>query len=255
METNKNNKNKILTYLFGFIIILLLIFGVSQYLRANEAEKVVKDYKTELIASDSLRKTVDGRYQKLVNDMNSEKDIKNYLKEQNETLFELLKAEKKKPISYTIIQAKPESKVDTITIKDTIRDGLSFKTFKDYYPSQINPFITYSGEIFDQEIIGKFDLDSLSIGIVVSEKTKGLFEVDLDAPEWLNVTSLEVKSLPLEHIRLDKFDWLLGGSAGYNFFENYPVLEFEAGFRYKKTIFSVQGNTNREVKAGLKKLF
>lgn len=253
MKQKKPNKLK--TYALYAVILALAIFSVIQFVRANSAEKTVKEYKTELIKSDSLRKTADGRYQKLVNDMNSQKELNSQIKEHNKELYELLKEERKKPISYTIIQAQPEAKIDTIPLNNEVKDGLAFQIFEDFYPQKENYFMRYFGQIKDSIVVGEWDVQKFDIGIVVSEKTKGLFEVDLDAPDWFNVTSLEVKSLPLENIRPDNFDWLLGGSAGYNFLDHYPVLEMEAGFRFKKSIFSVQGNTNRELKAGYKHLF
>ncbi|MDC7251049.1 MAG: hypothetical protein PQJ49_14160 [Sphaerochaetaceae bacterium] len=252
---DKEKTKNIKQYGLILIIILLGIFSIIQSFRVKEAQDTVKEYKTAIIESDSLRKTQDGRYQKLVNDLNTKSEINKALKENNKELYELLKEERKKPISYTIIQAEPEAKIDTIPLNNEVKDGLTFTSFEDFYPQKENYFMKYSGTLTDSSVVGKWDVSKFDIGIVISEKRKGIYEADLDAPDWFNVKSLEVNSLPLENLSPDNFDWLLGGSAGYNFLDQYPVFEIETGFRIKKSIFSIQGNTNKELKAGYKHLF
>ncbi|MCA9750209.1 MAG: hypothetical protein KC414_13960 [Romboutsia sp.] len=248
------DKNKILTYSLIAIIVILTVFGINQYFSKVSTEKLVKNYKIALIESDSLKQVSEEHYQKLVNDMNSQKDIFKLLKEQNEELYKTLKEENKKPISYTLIQAQPQTKIDTITIKDTVRKGQFYKVFKDYYPNSNSPFIIYDGEIKDNSLVGKFNFNTLDIGIVISEKQKDLFEADLDAPEWLKINNLQVNSLPLENVKVDNFDWMIGGSSGLNIQDKTPIFELEGGFRYKKSLFSIQGNINKEIKFGFKKL-
>lgn len=240
----------------GWIVAcILLILATSLYFEKQASLKLIKNYKSELIESDSLRKISDTKYQKLVDDRLTNKELISYLKSTNKELYDIIKSENKKPISYTIIQAQPETKTETIPINKEERDGQIFTTFYDYYPNKINPFIKYSGEIYTDSIKGKFDFNSLDIGIVISEKQKGLFEADLDAPEWLNVKKLEVKSLPLEKVDTKNFSLLAGGSTGLSLTTYRPVFEGKFGFSTKKSIWIVEGNTNSEVKIGLLKKF
>lgn len=249
------NKDRLVRIALIFIIIVLMIFGISQCNSKRQAQNVVKDYKEFILKSDSLRLVKEGRYQKVVNDLNNQRDLNKKLKEENKELYKDIKDDNKLPISYTNIEAQPKNKVDTIIIRDTIKDGHYYKVFNDFYPNNEKPFITYKGEINNNSVLGEFKFNPFELDLVISEKEKGIFEADLNAPEWLTVNSLEVNSLPLKNIKKDNFDWMLGGAAGLNTQDNTPVFDIEGGFRYKESLFSIQGTSNKEIKLGFKKLF
>lgn len=246
-------KNNLKKYSLILLIIILSVFCVSQYFSNKETQDTLIQYKNVIIESDSLRKVSDGHYQRLVDDRNTQKDLRDLLKDQNKELFELLKTQNKKPISYTIIQAKPETKIDTIPIIKETKDGQVIKSFDSFYPTKENYFANHKGVIGEESIQEEWNFRELEIGLVISEKEKGLFEADLDAPDWLKVNKIEVNSLPLENIKKDNFDWVLGVQGGLNFTNYTPVVDLEGGIRLKNTMVTLIGNTNKEFKIGLKK--
>ena len=251
----KLDKNKILNIIFLVLVILLSIFGVNQYITNVKNKEILSSYKEKIIKSDSLIKREEGHYQKVVNDLNSTKDLLNVIKKENKDLYKSIKKDDKNPIFYSNIGLKPITKIDSVFIHDTIREGIKYKYFEDFYPSKTDYFVKYSGQLDSTKVIGKWDFNTLNIDLVISEKEKGIFYADLKSPEWIKVNKLNVNSLPLENIKIDNFDWLMGGNVGINFLDKTPVAGFEAGFRFKKNIFKTEINTNKEIKIGYNKLF
>ena len=239
-------------YLLFFIVVILLLLTFRLYVDNIKKDNLLKDYKYELIKNDSTRKIAEGHYQRLVNDMNSYKELVNIISENNKDFLKYLKDNNKKPISYIETSFKPKDTItNTIITKD--KDGLSY--FEDFYPSKQDYFIKYNGEIRKDSLHSSWKFTPIKLDLVISEKTKGIYEADIKSKEWIDIKSLTVNSLPLEPIKQDNFDFLLGGNAGFNYKTKNPLIEFESGFRYKKNIISVLGNTNSEIKVGFKKLF
>jgi len=239
-------------YIYLLLLFILLLNNVYLHYKVNNSDNLTLEYKKELILKDSLRKKSDTHYQKLVDDTSSKEELNDLLKVYNKNLLDILKAEGKRPISYTVINSQPKVKTDTVKLIDTLNGS---KTFTDYYPAKKDYFMKYSGVVTSNNVIGKWTPSNLSIGIVVSEKSKGLYEVDLDAPKWLNVKDIKVNSLPIDNIEYKKFRWVLGGNAGWNFKLNEPVVEVEGGFKINNTLYTIQSNTNKELKAGIKLIF
>ena len=263
--------SKLLNIVCGFVIFVLLFLLFKQCGDNKKSDIVLQEYKERVLTYDSLRKVSDNHYQKLVNDINTEKELSEQLKKENKALYEEIKKEKKQVIAYTSLKAQPEKKVETIRlvpVSDRLKVGeREYKEFDDYYPNKEDYFINYRGrlDVSDNdityidvksdsgELVGTWKFSSLKIGIVVSEKEKGLFHVDLDAPSWLAVKNVEVNTLPLSAIKPDNFDWVIGGAVGKNYGGNM-VFGVETGIRIKRSIFSIQGNTDKQVLVGFKRL-
>lgn len=247
--------HKILYFLLIAVIVVILLFGINQCSEREKAESVVRDYKVKMLEMDSLRKVSDGHYQKLVNDLYTEKELIKVLKGENKELADLIAEQKKKLIAYSKIKLTAKQKKDSVKVASKTENGKEVLEFADYYPDKENPFVVYEGVLRDKVLYGGFTFKTFGLDMVITEKSKGLFEVDFKAPEWLELTSLEVHSLPLSPIRVDNFDWYLGTNLGLHFVTYRPVLDLEWGFRYKKSLFGIIGNTNRELKIGYKHLF
>ena len=84
----KNNFNTILLIIL-IIIILLLSWRIGNI--KNDNQNLVDDLKKSIIMNDSLVKEAEGRYSKLVNYYNTEKDLKEQLKESNKDLYNIVK--------------------------------------------------------------------------------------------------------------------------------------------------------------------
>lgn len=248
-------KTKIQKYGSIFIIVIMALIILGQYFATRNVTSNLKEYKDILIIEDSLRRVTEGHYQKLVDDRNSQRDIRKILKEHNRELFELLKDEKKKPITYTVIQAKPESIQDTVKIKTEIKEGKKLSRFSSFYPNKKDYFASYTGQIDGSTVNGEWNFNNLEIGLVISEKSRGLFEADLDAPSWLKVGDIKVNTLPLDDIKKERFDWLLGVETGINLMTQQPVVGLEGGIRFNKSIISATATSNKEAVLSYKKLF
>ncbi len=81
-----------------------------------------------------------------------------------------------KVVSYTKIVGKLKGKTSVIYIKPEER------LFHDYYPNSKEWFVHYFGEIYNDSIIGHFEFQPLRLDLVITEKEKGLFQANLNAP-------------------------------------------------------------------------
>ena len=250
MKTQHKHNFLIFAVFVALVSTLFLHKGCS-----NKEEEIDKEriYKQRILEQDSLRKIDSLNYERLVNDLYNERELKEDLRRENQQLYENLEKEKKKVVSYTKIVGKLKGKTSVIYIKPEER------LFHDYYPNSKEWFVHYFGEIYNDSIIGHFEFQPLRLDLVITEKEKGLFQANLNAPSWLEITSLKVNTLPLtydyEKARVDNFDWLYGGGLGYSYLTRNPYIGLNFGFRYKRSLFYLQGNTNQSLFIGINKLY
>ena len=135
----KDNFNSILLIIL-LVIILFLGWKINSI---NESNEDVQDaLKKSIIMNDSLTKEADGRYAKLVNYYNTEKDLKNELKKSNEDLYKVIKKEDEKILNLTSA---------VITLQGIVNEGFvnldSIDTNKVHlaikYPNDKKPFIKW----------------------------------------------------------------------------------------------------------------
>lgn len=248
----KLDEKLVLKVLLGFFMLLSVLFLVRGCQIKDSLSDVVVSYKKTIIENDSLRKVSDGHYQKIVNDLESERSLAKLLKRENLDLYEKIKVQNKRILSLTRLSLQPKVVVDTVFID---RGGL-LPVFQHFYPDEKDWFVRYRGSLLgDNRVAGVFDFQPLLIDLVVSEKQKGIYEVDLNAPTWLEVNSLRVNSLPDAYSKKDNFDWLFGGVVGLNYINLRPSLGIQAGFRYRRALFHIQGFTNNYIYIGYSRLF
>jgi hypothetical protein len=177
------------------------------------------ELKKSIINSDKLLKEADGRYSKLVNYYNTEKDLMKQMKEDNSDLYSTIKKQDERLLSISKAIITLDKKVvegfgqeDPI---DTNKINLSLK-----YPSEKDPFVFWDGWVNKNTAAykGTFSFGRLPIQIVLTEESRGLWKSRLIGPEWLKVDSMQINSIPpTDYVPTvaKKVQWLVGGSYFY----------------------------------------
>jgi len=252
----KNIKD-ILLIILSVVIIILMLFGWVKY---NQMQKKLYDEINNgnkvILSMDKTTKESDGQYAKLVNYFNTEKDLNNQLKEQNEDLFRLIKKQDERllMINNTIVtlEGKVTEGFGSVNKNDTNRIDLKLN-----YPDEKNSFITWNGFVNRKTAFykGEFTFGKLPLQIVMTETDRGIWKSRLIGPEWLIVDSMDINSLPLPTPeKQSKWGLLLGGGFQKSFNQNIPnALSLSFAVQYKKHTLMVDGNTNKQV--GLKYLY
>nr|DAV67695.1 MAG TPA: hypothetical protein [Caudoviricetes sp.] len=242
-------------FIFLFFVALFIVVLQYKFCTSEEQKMTAKElaYKRQLIEQDSLRKVDSVTYARLVNDMYKERELSKVLETENKQLYDKLKEQEQKVMSLTKVVGKLKSQKSVVPIVNN--EGQRY--FEDYYPKKENYFVRYKAQIGENKVNGEFTFHPLHLDLVITEKQKGVYEAYLNAPSWLEISSLEVKSLPLTSpsLRPDNFDWLFGGLVGYSYLDKRPLLGVNGGFRYKKTLYFLQGSTNQTLYLGVSKLF
>ena len=252
----KNIKD-ILLIILSVVIIILMLFGWVKY---NQMQKKLYDEINNgnkvILSMDKTTKESDGQYAKLVNYFNSEKDLNNQLKEQNEDLFRLIKKQDERllMINNTIVtlEGKMTEGFGSVNKNDTNRIDLKLN-----YPDEKNSFITWNGFVNRKTAFykGEFTFGKLPLQIVMTETDRGIWKSRLIGPEWLIVDSMDINSLPLPTPeKQSKWGLLLGGGFQKSFNQNIPnAVSLAFAVQYKKHMLMIDGNTNRQF--GLKYLY
>ena len=242
-------------YKITIAILLLLVIWISWRLEhikgrySDESDMLRKS----IIAADSLVKEADGRYAKLVNYYNSEKDLKKQLKESNDNLYKIIKKQNERILSLTntviTLQGKIDSGQGTIDPTDTSKILLSLN-----YPEKNDPFINWSGMVdrVTAKYNGEWKFGSLPIQIVVTEDTRGLWKHRIVGPEWLIIDSLSVNSLPPDEYTSTvdrKLQFMVGGGYSRTISNpNWGTINFGVGLSIvNKHNIIVNVNTRQEL--------
>lgn len=209
------NKEK---FQIALIIVLILLLGWLIW-RLESAKKEAfnqsEELKKSILASDSLVKEADGRYAKLVNYYNTERDLKKELKKSNAELYKIIKKQDERILSLSN---------SIITLKSTVEEGFGKFDPADSnqiqlalkYPDQKSPFIKWDGAVDRRtaRYLGVWSFGKLPLQIVLTEEKRGLWKHRLVGPEWLIIDSLSVQSLPPDQYTPTverKLQFILGG--------------------------------------------
>lgn len=243
-------QNKILLYV---MLAALAAITTMLFISNNKNKGLVATYKKSLIEADYLRKSGTGSYRKLVNDTKTQSELNSELKALNNELYKELKALKAKVVSTTDVAIKPKDINTKQNVNVDTNTGVI--DFVDYYPNKVEPFITYTGKINKDSINSSWKFDTIGLMLVAYEKIKGIYEVDLKGPEWIQVTDLQINSLPPETMKADNLDFVLGTGVmtRTNIFD--PTYSGSIGFRKRRTIVLFNANTQKQIGIGAYRLF
>lgn len=254
----KNLFSKISKFSFLFLIILVLFIQIRSCRKLNEKQKLIENYKLELIKSDSLREESDGVNKRLVNNLNTEKELRDKLKNENKILYKNVRNSNSRILSLTSLVATLKSKRDTVYLdsSNVLEKEINFSSF---YPKKDSWFIEYSGKyIFsNNSLISSWDFKELKIDLVLTEKTKGIWETSLIGPEFLSINSLKVNSLPEEKFNSVyspkiRAKWGVGINTDFRSEFGKTDLKLMLGFEFgKNKQIVLEGITNKTVGIGL----
>jgi hypothetical protein len=206
--------NNFLTILIGVLIFVILILAWRTDYLIKQNQKDNDEYKKYIISKDSLLKESDGRYSKLVDYYNTEKDLKNELKKSNEELYKVIRKQGERILSLTNVVVSLEGKINEgtgyIDKTDTNKINLSLR-----YPEEKNPFITWNGSVDRTTAFykGEWVFGKLPLQIVLTEEKRGLWKTRFIGPDWFKVDSLTINSLPPEQYtpKENLLNFLIGG--------------------------------------------
>jgi hypothetical protein len=209
---NKDNFQRIL-----IVILMLLLVWLAWRLEAirGESSDQNDELKKSIIAADSLVKEADGRYAKLFDYYNTEKDLKKELQKSNSDLYKIIKKQDERVLSLTTTVISLRSAVvggfGKFNPDDTNQIQLALR-----YPDLVSPFIKWDGFVDrrNARYLGNWSFDKLPFQIVLTEEKRGLWKHRLIGPEWLIVDSLNIQSLPPDEYTPTverKIQFLLGG--------------------------------------------
>jgi len=193
---NMKNLNFNTILLLTLIVIIIFLGWKLSYLR-DKNNDALDELKKSIIMNDSLTKEADGRYVKLVNYYNTEKDLKEQLKKSNEDLYKIIKKNDEKLLSLTsaviTLQGSMSEGFGKFNPNDTNKIDLKLK-----YPNDKESFINWDGTVDKKSAFykGEWSFGKLPLEIVLTEEKRGLWKSRLVGPDWLKVDSMTINSLP-----------------------------------------------------------
>ena len=208
------NSESFYKVLIAALLAVMVWLGIRLEMVKSAAEDQTGALKKSIIESDELTKEVDGRYAKLVNFYNSQKDLNQQLKGSNRELHDVIKKQDERILSLTGAVVTLREEVDEgfgkINPTDSNRIDLGLR-----YPEEENPFITWEGWVNrkNAQYSGNWKFGKLPIEIVVTEESRGLWKHRIIGPDWFIVDSLSVNSLPPSDYgpKEKPFQFILGG--------------------------------------------
>ena len=245
----KDKFNSILLIIL-LIIIILLGWKINLIEKANnDAEDALKK---SIIMNDSLTKEADGRYAKLVNYYNTEKDLKEQLKDSNKDLYNVIKKESEKILSLTnavvTLQGAVSEGFGHVSPTDTNKINLTLK-----YPNDKESFINWNGAVDKKSAFykGEWSFGKLPLQIVLTEEKRGLWKSRLIGPEWLKVDSMTINSIPASDYndkQLKKLQFFVGGGYIKVLSNSSNAISVGGGLSYNGYHnFLLHASTNQQV--------
>lgn len=234
---------------FKIIVIVVALLAalaamkVTQVVYQAKVDRVEALVRVEVIKNSKLTKINEGLYSKLVADTLTKREMKR--------VIDSLGLELKNAILVAEVVFKPKD-----TIKEIITVGYkdSIINIQDFYPSKKNPFIEYSAKynLKDSIGFGEFKFTPVKLALGIGQNKDGTFRVNTKVPEFIEVTTVDVKALPIAKPKPDNFGLIFGAGYGTNLTNKEQFLKASAGVRVKKIYIEAEGATNNTVSAGLK---
>ncbi len=238
----KLNLKTILIIVLLFISTVVIIWGIR---KNNQVKAEKAKYRTEKIKADKLQKVVTEKgvqYEKLVADTVGTGQLRRIIKE--------LGIDIKNPQLAQEIIFVPR---DTITIIKEIEATDSTLVFTDYYPQKENYFAKHitRQDTRDTTATGEFSFNPIKLSLAIGQQDDGTYKVATKLPEFFNITSIDVQSLPMKE---EKDDW--GILVGADYIKNLQTDRVDLGvdtyIRFKKFYIGGGVNTNMDLKGGVK---
>jgi hypothetical protein len=245
--------NKV-NYIMMIGLILIIIFLSWKIDSLNDQNQDINEQiKRSIIMNDSLVKLSEGRYVKMVDYFNTEKDLKNELKESNEELYINIKKQGEKILSLNNIIMTLKNEINQgfgkINTKDSNKIDLELK-----YPNEKESFINWKGSVDKKTNFykGEWSFKKFPIQIVLTEEKRGIWKSYINTPTWLKIDSMYVNSLPPEEYKNEekrKVQFLLGGGYIKSLSPmGYDGISVGGGINlFDKHHIIINTNTNKEI--------
>ena len=252
-------------------MIVMLIIGFDIWKDRRDYKKQVTALREEIIKNDSMKITEDGSYQKVVNDLNEQKNLNSQLRKDNGLLSTLIKSKGQQILSITKLNLGLRKRVDTLIGKYRIvpnNEGYVYAEaeFDAYYPTQKDYFIKYNaivqmqGDDPDPVILSNWDFKQIKIGLTLTQTKNRLWNQYITGPEFVTITDLKVNSLPPDEYipePIKKFVFAAGMSYNAVYLDERtlgtPTLD--AGLMYNNSWFMDAGIGPKLFRVGIKKIF
>ena len=241
-------KQNIVSYVLALLLLVIAANSIYQGYTIKKLQKQLVKNKRNEIEHDSLTKTSDGQYSKLVNDLyTSQKQLFQVLQLQNQQLYDQLRSQNRQLISIINSQHSFKPKVDTVYVN---KDG----SFIDSYPDKKNWFIRYKSTILQNgQRVGDWQFSKLPIDITISEKKPGLYEANLSGPDWLVVDKLNVNSLSIEHPKQQRWSFWYGAKIGKDMFTKQYLIQADFAVQHKTIQYGSSIDTQGRLLIGVLK--
>ena len=225
-----NRKEAIAVIVFA-VCVLALSFSVA--IEKKKLQKEVDELKQEYAESDSLKKVAEGMYSAAILEVESSKDLEKILRKENDSLLKEVKKKDQKIWSLTTIISTFKPEKDTIVL---IKDSLipCKYSFNAYYPDKASWFINYSGKIQSDSLFGSWEFSKLKLALATTETSAGIYKVWLSGPSWLEVESMEIKTVPPKPYKEPFFR--LWGGIGYYVLPEAKSINLEAQVQLRSFI-------------------
>lgn len=247
---------KIKNFVIIGVVLILIGFPTIQFFKTKgelrKQEDKITELQKDLISRDSLEIIKDGLYKKTVADLYTSKELTKELKATNSTLSEEVKRLKGSIVLLEEINFKLKDKRDTVKV---VVDEVNKDKVLAFYPNSLNSLITFSREYQENSYIDNWAFTTLKIDMVVVQEKSGKFSAMLNAPDWIELKSLNVKTIPLQQPKPDNFDWVTMISVQKNLETSKKQLGLDLGIRYKKGIYTVGATTENDVKVTIGRLW
>ena len=244
------NKDKILVGLIVVLILLLIGFHLKNQHDRSKLFDQIEEANKHVLKLDKVKKEADGQYAKLVNNYKTERDLKIELKKRNCGLYRRIKDQNEDilMLNRTVISLKSERSTGDVSIDPVDSNSLDLNL---RYPESDTAFIKWTGSIslVDNKYKGDWTFNKLPIEIVLTETQRGIWNSRLIGPDWLNVDSMTVNSLPKDKISDDKnFGFMLGGGISNSLNVNEPnAIRIGGGIYFKNSTLLINASTRNIV--------
>jgi cell division protein FtsB len=245
-------KDKFNSILLIILLIIIIFLGWRINAIKNTNEDAQDSLKKSIIMNDSLTKEADGRYAKLVNYYNTEKDLKEQLKDSNKDLYNVIKKESEKILSLTnaviTLQGAVNEGFGNLDPNDSNKINLALK-----YPNDKESFINWNGAVDKKSAFykGEWSFGKLPLQIVLTEEKRGLWKSRLIGPDWLKVDSMTINSIPASDYndkQLKKLQFFVGGGYIKALSNSSNAISVGGGLSYNGYHnFLLHASTNQQV--------
>lgn len=224
-------------------VLLALLTGYMAYYFYKNAIKLKEEQRIEKIKNDKLIKLQPGEYTKLVADTLDKKELRKKIKELGIDLENALLAQK--------IVLAPR---DTIKIIEDIKVTDTTLTFMDFYPKKEDFFVKHitSLNTKDTTATGEFNFNPITISLAIGEQEDGTYKVITKVPEYFNINSIDVQSLPMENEKKDRFGILVGTDYVKGLNGSTDNIDFNSYIRINKFYIGGGYRTDNTIKGGIK---